>query len=247
MKKGWKAKEFDLTVNDGSGSSSRRGGTVASSSSVVDGGNSQSSPSPSSLSRLSIPQEDPDGHEDDMIHHAKPASVPNSTPPTTQAHNPSKRHFPSIDDIIKRHSAALAKPQNQAKEHARQQLGLPHRPRTPTSAGVGSFEAEGSRHHRYRTSATPDSARTAPRQPARTASTPAIPKRSSSSPNASCTSSTISSAVRPPRLTNRSSSESTSLEETSPDECIRRQAFLSQVALSQLEEEQSRSATPKTP
>lgn len=92
---------------------------------------------------------------------------------STPQPSPPKQPILSIDEIIQRHAQALAKPQLEAKDHARRELGLPLlSPKTPRSVDTPSSSSTSSRAAGKRTMESPAI-------PTRTTSSP-IPKRTSS-------------------------------------------------------------------
>lgn len=148
--------------------------------------------------------------------------------PVTKPPPVPKADITSIDDIVKRHKEAMVKPQDAVKIKARKELGMPIIPKSP----LGS---------------------TTPRQSKKKATPPAVPARTSSSPD-------VQVGIVPPRLSSRTNLTSTTLARTisetqsirtittttttTGDESVTRIAMMNQAALERLE---SGSTTPSSP
>lgn len=136
--------------------------------------------------------------------------------PKTPAHV--KQDITSIDELVKRHMEAMVKPQHEAKEKARKELGMPVVPRSPKQP-------------------------TTPRQ-RRKGESPIIPSRTSSSPLASVgvvppRTSSRTNLTSPTLLRTSMDSHSTG---TGSDSVLR-SAMLNQAALDRLES----GSTPSSP
>lgn len=159
----------------------------------------------------------------------QPANTSTTKPPPLP-----KSEIVSIDDIVKRHKDAVVKPQVAAKEKARKELGLPVLPK-PTTPSSSSPSPNTSTRRQERKKGEP----------------PAVPIRTSSSPQ-------VQVGVVPPRTSSRTDLASPSLHRvvsetptvttiattTSGNKSVMRIAMMNQAALERLE---SGSTTPSSP